>query len=143
MVGTALILVLPCAGVGGSARVTRTAVDISNHHLGTFVGKKTRSFGADTLACAGDDGYLAGEHARRVVEVLVDLVETVGGSHDCVVYCSRSGFPCMQFSLSFVVVFYSTCEGKQERLGSTSYTLRRAKLGPENAEARRGPKVWG
>jgi hypothetical protein len=31
---------------------------------------------------------LAGQHASRVVEVLVDLVETVGGSHDCVVLCS-------------------------------------------------------
>lgn len=71
--------------------VTRTAVNISDDHLGTFVGKEACCFGADTLACTSDDGYLAGQHAGWEVEVLVDLGETVGGSHDCRVYRSVLG----------------------------------------------------
>lgn len=71
------------ASGGGS---TRTGVDVCNYYFRALVREQPRRFGADSLSGAGDDGDLAGEHAGRVVEVLVDLVETIGGSH-CDVMC--------------------------------------------------------
>lgn len=126
----------------GSVRVTRTAVDISNHHLGTFIGEKSRCFGADSLACAGDDGYLASEHARRVVEVLVDLIETVGGGHDSGVICFLFCVPfCAAYS-SLVKFVFVQREGKQEGWGLIQSARLNSALA-RSAEARRGPKVWG
>lgn len=61
--------------------LVRTSINISNNDLRALVRKQPRCFGADALACAGDDCYLAGQHAGGVVEVLVHLIEAVGGSH--------------------------------------------------------------
>lgn len=58
-----------------------TGVDISDYDLGAFVCEESCCFRADALACAGDDGYLACQETGRVVQVLVNLVETVEGSH--------------------------------------------------------------
>lgn len=59
-----------------------TAINISNHYLGALVRKQPCRLGADALPAAGDDGGLAGEQTGGEVEVLIELVETVCGSHN-------------------------------------------------------------
>lgn len=54
-----------------------TSVYISYNHLCSLVGEQAGGFGADALACAGDDGDLVGEQAVGVVQVGGYLRKTV------------------------------------------------------------------
>lgn len=58
-------------------------VDVADDDLGAFVGEEAGGFGTDSLAGAGDDGCLAGEHAFGEIEVGRDLGGAVRGGHGC------------------------------------------------------------
>jgi hypothetical protein len=51
----------------------RTGVNICDYHFCALIGKEAGGFGANALACAGDDGGLVGEEAFWVIEVADDL----------------------------------------------------------------------
>lgn len=51
----------------------RTGVNVCDYDFCAFIGKEAGGFGADALACAGDDGGLVGEEALWVIEVADDL----------------------------------------------------------------------
>jgi hypothetical protein len=71
---------------------------------------------------------LAGQHAGRVVEVLVDLVETVGGSHDCIVLCSVMVSSFRRFFLVCQMVILSGVRGNQEGWGLIQFSQCRSQV---------------
>jgi hypothetical protein len=60
-----------------------TSINVRNNNFGSLICEKSSSFGANTLAGASNDGYLACKKAMRVVEVTSDLCCTL--CHDDVI----------------------------------------------------------